>query len=253
MKRTELRLLIVFSMLTIALAASAQHGHGIAIDIGKNHPEDTTHVTSFSLGVNSHTDTLKGVQINALSNYARSASGVQLSGFSNISSSPMKALQLSAITNISMGVKGGLQLAGLLNVSSGKMSGMQLGTYNYAEELNGLQLGVFNVATSHPKGWQVGIMNYTKDTGGHKIGLVNVNPSTTVDFMVYGGTSTKINGAVRFRNKSTYSILGVGTHFMGFDDEFSGALFYRLGQYFQLSPKFSLSGDIGRDPRRCSS
>lgn len=104
---------------------------------------------------------------------------------------------------------------------------------------------MFNVATSHPKGWQVGIMNYTKDTGGRKIGLINVNPSTTVDFMVYGGTSTKINGAVRFRNKSTYSILGMGTHFMGFDDDFSGALFYRLGQYFQLSPKFSLSGDIG--------
>ena len=206
MKRINIKLLLVFSMLTMSLAASAQRGHGIAIDIGKNHPEDTTHVTSFSLGINSHTDTLKGVQINALSNYARNANGVQLSGFSNISSSPMKALQLSAITNISMGVKGGLQLAGLLNVSSGKMSGMQLGTYNFAEELNGLQLGVFNVATSHPKGWQVGIMNYTKDTGGHKIGLVNVNPSTTVDFMVYGGTSTKINGAVRFRNKSTYSI-----------------------------------------------
>ena len=106
MKRTELKLLIVFSMLTIALAASAQRGHGIAIDIGKNHPEDTTHVTSFSLGVNNHTDTLKGVQINALSNYARSANGIQLSGFSNISSSPMKALQLSAITNISMGTQG---------------------------------------------------------------------------------------------------------------------------------------------------
>ena len=245
MKRINIKLLLVFSMLTMSLAASAQRGHGIAIDIGKNHPEDTTHVTSFSLGINSHTDTLKGVQINALSNYARNANGVQLSGFSNISSSPMKALQLSAITNISMGVKGGLQLAGLLNVSSGKMSGMQLGTYNFAEELNGLQLGVFNVATSHPKGWQVGIMNYTKDTGGHKIGLVNVNPSTTVDFMVYGGTSTKINGAVRFRNKSTYSIIGLGSHFTGFGDDFSGALFYRLGQYFHVSPKFSLSGDIG--------
>lgn len=151
MKRINIKLLLVFSMLTMSLAASAQRGHGIAIDIGKNHPEDTTHVTSFSLGINSHTDTLKGVQINALSNYARNANGVQLSGFSNISSSPMKALQLSAITNISMGVKGGLQLAGLLNVSSGKMSGMQLGTYNFAEELNGLQLGVFNVATSIPR------------------------------------------------------------------------------------------------------
>jgi hypothetical protein len=32
---------------------------------------------------------------------------------------------------------------------------------------------------------------------------------------------------------------------MGFDDDFSGAIFYRLGQFAQVSPKFSLSGDIG--------
>ena len=32
---------------------------------------------------------------------------------------------------------------------------------------------------------------------------------------------------------------------MGFDDDFSGSVTYRLGQYVQLSPKFSLSGDIG--------
>ena len=79
MKRTNFKLMVVCSMLTITVAASGQRGHGIAIDIGKNHPEDTTHVTNFSIGINNHTDTLKGVQINALSNYARSANGVQLS------------------------------------------------------------------------------------------------------------------------------------------------------------------------------
>ena len=245
MKRTNLKLTLVFSILSIVSPSSAQHRHGLAIDFGKTHLEDTTRVTNVSIGLTSHTDTLKGVQINSLSNYARKVEGFQLSGFSNISSSPMQGLQLSGVSNISMGVQSGLQLSTVLNVSSGTMSGMQLGTYNYAEQLNGLQLGIFNVATSHPKGWQVGIMNYTKDCGGHKIGLVNVNPTTTIDFMAYGGTSTKLNAALRFRNKSTYSILGMGTHFMGFDEKFSGAIFYRLGQYAQLTPKFSLSGDIG--------
>ena len=42
MKRTNFKLMVVCSMLTITVAASGQHGHGIAIDIGKNHPEDTT-------------------------------------------------------------------------------------------------------------------------------------------------------------------------------------------------------------------
>lgn len=233
------------AMLMAATATSAQIGHGLTIDIGETHQEDTTHVTNFSLGLTNHTDTLKGVQINALSNYAGLANGLQLSAFSNISSAPLTGVQLSGITNISMGVKKGLQLSALLNVSAGAMNGLQTSIYNYASESNGLQLGVFNVATGHPKGRQVGLINYTKDTGGRKIGLVNVNPATTVDVMVYGGSSTKINGAVRFRNKSTYNILGVGTHFMGFDGDFSGALFYRLGQYFQITPKLSLSGDLG--------
>ena len=245
MKRTNLHLLLTAFMLMVASAATAQLPHGLSVDIGKTHHQDTTHVTNLSIGVTSHTDTLKGVQINALSNYARHTEGLQLSVFSNISPTPMQGVQLSGVSNISMGVKSGLQLAGLLNVSASTMSGMQLGAYNYATGLNGLQLGVFNVAGFHPKGWQVGIMNYTKDTGGRKIGLINVNPATTVDFMAYGGTSTKLNAAVRFRNKSTYSILGLGTHFMGFEEDFSGAIFYRLGQYFQLSPKLSLSGDIG--------
>jgi hypothetical protein len=54
-----------------------------------------------------------------------------------------------------------------------------------------------------------------------------------------------VNVATRYRNKSTYNIFGVGTHFMGLDSKFSGALFYRLGQYWQLTPKLSISGDIG--------
>ena len=230
--------------LLIANTLLAQQ-HGLAIDIGKNHQEDSTHVTNVSIGLTSHTDTLKGMQLNMLSNYAWRVEGVQLSGFSNISSSPMRGFQLSGVTNISMGVENGIQAAGLLNVSSGYMRGLQLGAYNYADELNGAQIGVFNVAEAHPKGWQIGLVNYTKDTEGHKIGLVNVNPETTIDVMTFGGTSSKLNGAVRFRNTSTYSILGLGTHYMGFDEDFSGAVFYRLGQYNQLTPKLSISGDIG--------
>ena len=123
--------------------------------------------------------------------------------------------------------------------------GLQWGAVNYADSLNGAQIGVFNVARKRPKGWQVGIINLSYDTIGHKIGLVNINPLTNIDLMLYGGTSSKVNIAMRYRNKSTYNILGVGTHFMGLDSKFSGAIFYRLGQYFQLSPKWSLSGDLG--------
>ena len=243
MNNKKHKLLLVAATLVTAMTATAQHG--IAIDLGKSHREDTTHVTNLSVGITSNTDTLKGVQMNMLSNYARRVEGVQLSGFSNISSSPMRGAQLSAVTNISMGVENGIQASGLLNISSGYMRGLQVGAYNYADELHGAQIGVFNVAESHPKGWQIGLVNYTKDTEGHKIGLVNVNPQTTIDMMVFGGTSSKLNTAIRFRNRSTYNILGLGTHYMGFDKDFSGTIYYRLGQYLPLTSKLSLSGDIG--------
>ena len=194
--------------------------------------------------INSVGDDMRGVQVSGVSNVVKGGNGVQLSLFNNVSSSPFRGVQLSGLSNVSMGMKRGLQIAAA-NVSSSYMRGLQLGGYNYADTLNGSQIGLFNVCVRHPRGVQIGVINYSQDTIAHKIGLVNVNPKTRIDYMFYGGSATKANLAVRFRNRSTYNILGIGTHYFGLDEKFSGALFYRIGQYFQLSPKFSLSGDLG--------
>ena len=194
--------------------------------------------------INSVGDDMRGVQISGVSNVVKGGNGVQLSLFNNVSSSPFRGVQLSGLSNVSMGMKRGLQIAAA-NVCSSYMRGLQLGGYNYADTLNGSQIGLFNVCIRHPRGVQIGVINYSRDTVAHKIGLVNVNPKTRIDYMFYGGSATKANLAIRFRNRSTYNILGIGTHYFGLDEKFSGALFYRIGQYFQLSPKFSLSGDLG--------
>ena len=152
---------------------------------------------------------------------------------------------MGGVSSITQGMDKGLQMSSILNISSKRMNGWQMGTVNYADSLNGAQIGIFNVTRKHPQGWQVGLVNLSYDSIGHKIGLVNINPATHIDVMVYGGSSTKMNLAARFRNRSTYNVIGVGTHFMGLDSKFSGAVFYRLGQYAQLSPKWSLSGDVG--------
>ena len=200
----------------------------------------------FPVGIVSVLDTTKSVQFGVISSIAADGGkGLQLSGISNTSAHTFNGLQLSGISNVTKGMNCGVQLSGILNVSSSMMRGLQMGAVNYSDSLNGAQIGVFNIARKRPKGWQVGLINVSYDSIGHKVGLVNINPKTTIDLMLYGGNSTKVNFAVRYRNKSTYSILGVGTHFMGLDSKFSGAIFYRLGQYFQLSPKWSLSGDIG--------
>ncbi len=204
------------------------------------------HAQHFPVGIVSVQDTTKAFQLGVISSIATDGGkGVQLAGMSNTSAHVFNGLQLSSVSNITRGMNSGLQLSGVLNVSSAMHRGVQLGAVNYADSLNGAQIGVFNVARRRPKGWQVGIVNMSYDSIGHKIGLVNINPMTDIDVMVYGGSSTKTNLAMRYRNRSTYNIFGVGTHFMGLDSKFSGALFYRLGQYVQLSPKWSLSGDIG--------
>lgn len=198
------------------------------------------------LGIVSFHDSTRSVQAGLIASVTTDyGKGLQLAGFSNMAATPFKGIQLAGISNISCGVERGLQLAGLLNVSSGYMRGAQLAPYNYADSLNGSQLGFINVALTHPKGWQVGLVNVTRDTVARKLGLVNVNPNTAIDYLFYLGSATKLNGAVRFRNHSTYSILAAGTHYMGLDKRFSGALSYRLGQYFPVSERLSLSGDVG--------
>ena len=206
----------------------------------------TLQAQNFPVGVVSVQDSVKSVQVGIISSVAADGGhGVQLSGFSNTSAHKFNGLQLGAVSNITTGMDKGVQLSGLLNVSSAMQRGFQMGTINYADSLNGAQVGVLNIARKRPKGWQVGIVNLSYDSIGHKIGLVNINPMTDIDIMLYGGSSTKANLAMRYRNKYTYSIWGVGTHFMGLDSKFSGALFYRLGLYKQLSPKWSVSGDLG--------
>ena len=198
------------------------------------------------VGIVSVQDTVKSVQLGVISSVAADGGhGVQLSGLSNTSAQVFNGWQLSSISNITAGMDKGLQLSNILNVSSAMQRGLQLGAINYADSLNGAQIGLFNIARKRPKGWQVGLVNLSYDSIGHKIGLVNISPMTNIDIMLYGGSSTKANLAMRYRNKNTYSIFGVGTHFMGLDSKFSGALFYRMGLYKQLSPKWSVSGDVG--------
>lgn len=206
----------------------------------------TARAQRLPVGIVSIQDSTKSAQLGIISSIATDGGqGVQLAGFSNMSATAFRGIQLSGVSNIARGLPKGIQLAGLLNVSSAYMRGVQLGTANYADSLNGTQVGLVNVARSHPKGWQVGLLNITHDTLAHKIGLVNINPATVIDYMLSGSTVTRVNVGVRFRNYSTYNMIGIGTHYMGLDEKFSGALYYRLGQYFYVTPRLSVSGDVG--------
>lgn len=90
------------------------------------------------------------------------------------------------------------------------------------------------------------MVNYYKEKlDGFQLGLVNANPDTKVQMMFFGGNTTKLNLAARFKNKLFYTILGGGTHFLDFSDKFSGALFYRAGLELPVCKQLFISGDLG--------
>lgn len=273
----HIRLFAALLLLFLPLSNGAQHRiPNISVSIG-HHSQDTLMTRNINVGIVGSTDTLSGfqqqllmalttgdacgiqigglfnavrgrmtgLQVSGVSNIAASVRGVQLSGLSNILLTPLRGMQISTLTNISMGVGRGMQFAGIANINSGNMHGVQAGAYNYTDTLQGLQLGLINVSQTHPHGMQIGIINFSRDTQARKFGFVNINPQTDIDFLVFAGNTSKLNSALRFRNHTTYSIVGIGTHYMGLDSKFSGTIFYRLGQYFRLSPKWTVSGDLG--------
>ena len=122
------------------------------------------------VGIVSGQDSVRGMQFGVVASVAGAkARGVQLSGFSNMTTGSLRGVQLSGVSNIAAGVEKGVQLSSMLNVSSGYMRGLQAAFYNYADSLNGTQIGIFNVARTHPKGWQIGLLNISHDTIAHKL------------------------------------------------------------------------------------
>ena len=187
----------------------------------------------------------RGAQLSALANVGVNVSGLQATALTNIAADTLKGLQLAGAVNIAANSIGSFQLAGMVNISQGKTQGMQLAPANYAGQLDGLQVGILNMSDIKSRGLQVGIINYSKDSTVNKIGLVNINPKTRIQMMLFTGNSSKFNIAARFKNSSTYSIIGVGTHYLGLNDKFSGALFYRTGIYYPIAKKLEISGDLG--------
>ena len=186
------------------------------------------HAQRSPVGIASMQDSVKSVQFGLISATAISQmKGCQLGGFAAMAAAPINGFQFSGISNIAMGVEKGLQLASLFNVSAGDMHGVQTSLYNFSDSLSGVQIGLLNRSISQTKGVQVGLINISRDSVGHQVGLFNVNPKTTIDYMLYGGNVNKINFGVRLRNRHSYSILSFGTHYMGLDRKFSGALSYR--------------------------
>lgn len=173
------------------------------------------------------------------------ANGIALSGIANVIGTHQNGVAVSGLINVAGENTNGLQVAGLSNISGGTLRGLQVAPLlNVAGCNKGVQLGVVNVAGAL-KGVQIGLLNCSMDTVGHKIGLVNINPATRYQLMVFGGNMSKFNVAARFKNRHTYTILGIGSNYLDFDHKYSADVFYRAGAWLPLGKRWEISADGG--------
>ncbi|HKK00959.1 MAG TPA: hypothetical protein VJ955_02225 [Desulfuromonadales bacterium] len=84
-------------------------------------------------------------------------------GFVNGSNGYSSGVSLGLLANYAENYKGA-QLAFLTNFASERVTGLQWAAFNYAQELNGLQLGLINYAETSQKGLQVGLINIMRQT-----------------------------------------------------------------------------------------
>ena len=182
--------------------------------------------------VNINGDDNDGLSIGGLMNLSGNQTrGVQFSGMSNITGLNFKGVSVSGLLNVAGGDATGVQVSGLSNITVGRMCGVQIAPANIAVRAKGVQIGLFNY--------------YKERLDGIQLGLVNANPSTRVQLVLYGGNSTKLNVAARFKNRLFYTMLGTGMPYLKFSNKFSGSLFYRAGLEVPLYKRLYVSGDMG--------
>ena len=142
----------------------------------------------------------------------------------------------------------GAQL-GLMTVSR-TIDGGQFGLANVAGDVAGVQIGLVNIAR-HVKGFQLGIVNISEDVDGVAIGALNLSKSGYIRPIVWGGTSTYLNGnvGVRFDLRWVYVQTSIG-YVDGSD--FNDAALSSAGGFHVLKPDeegFLFDLEVGNQSR----
>ncbi|MBQ8501405.1 MAG: hypothetical protein IJ494_03740 [Bacteroides sp.] len=190
----------------------------------------------------------RGISLTGLTNIVgQSSDGLMLSGLLNLSGEQSAGVHIAGMSNIHGEDMSGIAISGLLNMTANQMTGVQLSALGNisGNQMTGAQIGVANIAVK-ARGVQIGVVNYYRQSlDGFQLGLINANPKTRVQLMIFGGNHTKLNVGARFKNELFYTILGMGTHYLDFNDKFSASLFYRAGLELPLYKQLYVSGDLG--------
>ena len=112
------------------------------------------------VAIHAKTTQINGVTLNIWGQNPQRAFAL---GFVNGSTGNSSGVSLSLLANYAEDYKGA-QLAFIANYASGTFTGLQWAFVNYADNLNGLQLGFVNVAKTSQQGLQIGLINVMQQT-----------------------------------------------------------------------------------------
>lgn len=112
------------------------------------------------LALHSKTTQINGVTLNVWGENPQRALAL---GIVNGSTGDSSGVSLGLLANYAQNYTGA-QLAFIGNYTSGTFSGLQWAAFNYAGNLNGLQLGFVNVAKTSQQGLQIGLVNIMQET-----------------------------------------------------------------------------------------
>jgi hypothetical protein len=149
----------------------------------------------------------------------------------------VEGAQISSLVAQVDGDLDGAQLSGVVGIVGGDLRGVQLsGVLNWADTVEGVQLGVVNVATELKRGVQLGLVNYTDYSGGFRLGLFNVSQSTVIRGAAWSGETDPFEVGLKIQDGSFYTLLTSGTG--SFDDEGPWTFGGGFGGQIRLDPFF---------------
>ena len=142
-----------------------------------------------------------GLAINLLYGTSHNFRGLAIAGLANRTTGRTDGLLIAPVANIVDGDSTSLQIS-LVNFTEFTFTGLQIGAvnvaafeinagaealqigvlYNFADSLNGAQIGLINHA-GYVKGLQLGLMNFAGDMVGVQIGVINIIDSKDFPFV----------------------------------------------------------------------
>lgn len=169
----------------VAPVVSAQNTSvaGVPVAVAQENGPYTPFMLSFTspLEVPFRDFDVGGLRVNIIYGECQNFDGLDL-GLAGRIKGHGNGLQSNAI-NIIDGDGLGLQGNWIVGFVKGEYDGLQVGAVNYADTMQGLQIGALYNGANYMQGLQIGLINTARTMIGVQIGLVNVVQDNDVPFM----------------------------------------------------------------------